>query len=131
MIIPEHIKDFFENSKIMALATSDNNNTPNVVTIASKKILNNNTIITIDTFHKKTLENIKANNNVAIAMWEGSEGYQIKGKATIHTDGKIFEQGKKWILKSKPTKIVKGVIEIQVTDIYYLTPKYELAGEKI
>jgi DNA phosphorothioation-dependent restriction protein DptG len=130
-MITNEIKDLFEQIPVMALSTVDENGIPNVSAIASKKIINNNTIITIDTFHNKTLNNIKNNGNVAIAMWKDSVGYQIKGKAIHYTEGEIFEKYKKWILTLKPQKIVKGVIEINVTDIYYLTPDYDLAGKNI
>ncbi len=130
MKIPQEIKVVFEQIPIMALSTVDKNGIPNVSAIASKKIIDNDTILTIDTFHNKTIQNITQNGNIALAMWKDSEGYQIKGKATIYTEGKIFEEGKAWILQTKPQKIVKGVIVIKVTDVFYLTPKYNLAGKK-
>ena len=130
-MITNKIKEFFEKVPVMALSTVDKNGVPNVSAIASKKIIDDKTIMTIDTFHKKTLQNIKQNGNIALAMWKDSIGYQIKGKATHYTKGDIFEEGKAWILTLKPQKIVKGVILIKVTEIYYLTPNYDLAGEKI
>ncbi len=131
MKISKEIKDFFEQVPFMALATVDENGIPNVSVIASKKIISEDTILTIDTFHDKTLHNISQNGNVAIAMWKDSVGYQIKGNAKVFTEGDFFESGKEWILKIKPQKIVKGVIEIKVTEIYYLTPSYDLAGKKL
>ena len=131
MKIPQEIKEFFEQVPVMALSTVDENGIPNVSAIASKKIIDDSTIWTIDTFHKKTLHNIKQNGNIALAMWKDSVGYQIKGKATHYTEGEIFGKGKEWILTLKPQKIVKGVIEIKVTEIYYLTPDYSLAGKAI
>ncbi len=131
MKITKEIKEFFEQVPVMALSTVDENGVPNVSAIASKKIIDDETILTIDTFHKKTLHNIKQNGNIALAMWKDSVGYQIKGKAIHYTKGEIFEKGKEWILTLKPQKIVKGVILIKVTDIYYLTPNYDLAGDKI
>ena len=131
MKIPQEIKEFFEQVPVMAISTVDENGIPNVSAIASKKIIDDDTIWTIDTFHNKTLQNINQNGNVAIAMWKDSVGYQIKGKAIIYTKGEIFEKGKAWILSLKPQKIVKGVIKIKVTEIYYLTPDYNLAGRKV
>jgi len=130
-MITNKIKEFFEQVPVMALSTVDENGVPNVSAIASKKIIDDKTIMTIDTFHKKTLQNIKQNGNIALAMWKDSVGYQIKGKATHYTEGDVFEEGKAWILTLKPQKIVKGVILIKVTEIYYLTPNYDLAGEKL
>jgi len=130
-MITEKIEELFNKVEVMALATVDNNLVPNVSAIASKKIIDKNTIWTIDTFHNKTLENIKQNGNVSISFWKDAVGYQIKGTAKHYTEGKIFEEGKEWILKLKPQKIVKGVIEIKVNGIYHLTPNYELAGKKV
>ena len=131
MIIPQDIKVLFEQVLVMALATADKNGIPNVIAIASKKIVNDDTIYTIDTFHDKTIRNIEQNPNVSIALWKDSIGYQIKGEAKYYTEGEVFENGKNWILKIKPQKIVKGVIEIKVNNIYYLTPDYNLAGKSV
>jgi len=130
-MLNKDIKDFFEQVPVMALATADKNGMPNVSAIASKKIIDANTIWTIDTFHFKTLENIKENNQVSIAMWKDAEGYQIKGIVNYYTEGELFEAGKAWILKLKPNKIVKGLLEIKVTKVYYLTPNYDLAGKEV
>jgi len=127
----EEIINIFNNAQIMALSTACKNSIPNVVPIASKKIVDSNTIWTIDTFHNKTKQNIIETGNVAIAMWKGKSGIQIKGKAKYHSEGEIFEAGKEWILKSKPDKIVKGVIEIKISEIYSVSPTYLDAGKQI
>lgn len=129
--IPNGIKQFFETIPIMAFSTVDKNGTPNVVPIASKKIVNDDTILVIDAFFKKTKENILQNKNVSIAMWKGSKGYQIKGLSTYHSKGETFDEAKDWILKLKPNKIIKGVVEIRITDIYSITPTREEAGMRI
>ena len=131
MKIPTEIKEFFKSVPSMAFSTIDNNLVPNVVAIASKKIVNDDTIWIIDTFFKKTRENLLQNNKVAIAMWKEGKGYQIKGVSTYHSEGKTFEEAKDWILKLRPQKIVKGVIEIKVTEIFSITPTYEKTGKKI
>ncbi|MDA3779132.1 MAG: pyridoxamine 5'-phosphate oxidase family protein [Bacteroidales bacterium] len=130
-IINDEIKELFSKIPIMVLSTADNNNVPNVVAIGSKKIISCDTIWTINTFHNKTIQNILQNENVAIAMWQGKKGYQIKGKAKYYSKGEIFEAGKKWILESKPDKIVKGVIEIKVNEVFSINPNYEDAGKLI
>jgi len=129
--ISEEIKQFFGVVPIMAFSTVDRNRIPNVVPIASKKIVNDDTIWVIDTFFRKTKGNILENSNVSIAMWKGLKGYQIKGLAVYHHNGMIFNRAKDWILKLKPDKIVKGVVEIKVTEIYSITPTYGEAGIKI
>ena len=131
MKIPEEIKEFFDSVQLMAFSTVNDEGIPNVVVIASKKMVDDDKIWVIDTFFGKTKENILSNGKVAIALWRLNEGYQIKGDAKYHSEGELFEEAKSWILKSKPNKIVKGVVEIKVTDVFSITPTYEEAGKKI
>ncbi len=131
MKIPDEIKRVFESVPYMAFSTTNNNGIPNVIAIGAKKIVNDDTIWIIDTFFKKTRENLLQNNQVAIAMWKKGKGYQIKGTSIYHSEGIIFEEAKKWILKLKPQKIFKGVVEIKITEIFSITPTYKEAGKKI
>ena len=131
MKISDEIKQFFESIPFAAFSTVDKEGNPNVITIASKKIINDDTIWVIDTYFNKTKTNISQNDKIAIALWKEGKGYQIKGTSTYYSEGKTFEEAKKWILKSKPQKIVKGVVEIKVTEIYSITPNYNEAGKKI
>ncbi len=131
MKIPKEVKDFFNSVKIMAFATSDKNGNPNVVAIAYKKIVDNDTIWIFDTHFDKTKKNLLQNENVSIAMWEGKTGYQIKGIAKYHTEGKLFEEALEWANAHGKTKPTKGVVEIKVTEIYLITPTYEEAGKRV
>jgi len=124
----EKLSTIFNKTPIMVLSTAGKDAVPNVVVIGSKIMVDENTIWTIDTFHQKTKMNILENEMIAIALWDGPEGYQIKGRACYHSEGAIFDAGKEWILKTKPNKIVKGVIEVKITEVYSLTPTYEEAG---
>ncbi len=130
-MITDEIKHFFESVPIVAFSTADDNGNPNVVAVASKKIVDSDTIWVIDTFFGKTKKNILQNDKVAFAVWVKGKGYQIKGTAKYHSDGNIFDEGRKWILESRPNKIVRGVVEIKVTEIFSITPTYEEAGKKI
>ncbi len=131
MKISKEIQSLFETIPFMAFATSDNSCNPNVVVIGSKLIVNDDTIWVIDTFFDKTKTNILDNNKVAISFWKGANGYQIKGEAIYSDSGKTFETAKEWILKLKPKKIVKGLVEVKVTDIYSITPNYDEAGKRV
>ncbi|PLX06327.1 MAG: hypothetical protein C0596_17815 [Marinilabiliales bacterium] len=131
MIIPQDIQDFFDSIPFMALGTCDRDGIPNVSVIGSKKIVDDNKIWIIDTFFDKTKDNILKNKNVSISFWKGIIGYQIKGKAKYVESGEKFEIAKQWILKLKPRKIVKGLVIVDVTDIYSISANYEEAGKKI
>jgi len=133
MKIPDEVKQFFESVPVMAFSTTNKNGTPNVVAIAFKRILDDATIWVLDTHFKKTKENILQNNKAAIAFWSKEEkrGYQIKGVATYHSEGKLFEEAVNWAKLKGKGKPTKGVVEIKVTEVYSITPSYEEAGKRI
>lgn len=68
MIIPTNIKDIFEKERFHQLATASKNGDPNCSYIGAKYILDDETIIVVDNFMKKTLKNILENPKVAIAI---------------------------------------------------------------
>jgi hypothetical protein len=62
----------------------------------------------------------------------GKDRKVIKSKNCQHiTKGETFDEAKGWILKLKPNKIIKGVVEIKITDIYSITPTREEADMRI
>jgi predicted pyridoxine 5'-phosphate oxidase superfamily flavin-nucleotide-binding protein len=129
--VPIEVRRFFDKVSFMAFGTVDNNGVPNVVAIGSKKIVGKNKVWVIDTYFDKTKQNLERNPNVSITMWYGLDGYQMKGKAQYFSSGDVFDKAKKWILKLKPGKKVKGVVEVKITDIYSIRPKPCEAGKKI
>ncbi len=130
-LIPDDIQKFFNKVPVMAFATANKKGQPNVNVMGSKKIVDGNKIWIIDTYCKKTKQNLLENHNVALSMWKGSEGYQFKGMAIYYDHGVVFRKAKKWILKIKPKKKVKGLIEVRIEAIYSLTPKPSEAGKRI
>ena len=126
----ERMKEIFAKQGVLVLATADLNGIPNAVPIGAV------TIIVWDQFFNKTLNNLKSNPKVAISFWETDkgEGYQIKGNAAIHTEGKIYEETAEWIRKygeeiGHPLES-KGAIVIKITAIYSVTPGPD-AGQRI
>jgi predicted pyridoxine 5'-phosphate oxidase superfamily flavin-nucleotide-binding protein len=134
--LSERMKEIFAKQGVLVMATADLNGIPNAVPIGAVKILDDETILVSDQFFNKTLENLKANPKVAISFWETDkgEGYQIKGDATIHTEGKIYEETAEWIRKygeeiGHPLES-KGAIVIRITAIYSVTPGPD-AGQRL
>jgi len=136
MILPDKIKVMFEVVPVMALATVDGKGMPNVVAVASKRLVDDDTIWLIDAYFGKTLENVKLNGNVALSMWIPPEGYQIKGVGYYHTDGVVYDFGKEWVTdlwikKGKKVKEVKGVIEVKISEAYSISANYQEAGLRL
>ena len=132
----ERMKEIFAKQGIFVLGTADLNGVPNVVPVGAVRILDDETILVSDQYFHKTLNNLKENPKVAISFWEmgKGEGYQIKGDATIQTEGKIYEETVEWIRQysekiGHPLKS-KGAIVIKITAIYSVTPGPN-AGQKV
>ncbi|NLJ71987.1 MAG: hypothetical protein GX333_03110 [Syntrophomonadaceae bacterium] len=104
------------------LATADKNGIPNAVPINFVEILNDKQIMLVDILMKKTIANLEVNPNVAVTVWYEHDGYQIKGKATIETSGANFESGVAQVKKEKPFLDPKGVVIVDITEIYLTTP---------
>lgn len=109
----EEIKEIIEENP-GALATS-NSNVPHVIGVAFIKIKDNKIIIT-DIDLEETIENIKKNSNVSLAVWDEEwEGYEIKGKAEYVQAGDYFDFVKS--LEENEDEQVKGAIIISPENI--------------
>jgi len=132
MIIPSQVKNLFERQSLVAFGTASKDGNPNVVPIFWKKILNGETILLVDNFMKMSKTNLLENSKVCISLWDSKTGeaYKIKGIAKYHTEGPIYEEGKRLIQSKEPQRVPKGVVEIKVTEIYTIKPGPE-AGKKL
>ncbi|MEA1969973.1 MAG: pyridoxamine 5'-phosphate oxidase family protein [Thermodesulfobacteriota bacterium] len=116
----ERIRTLFEKVSIASLSTATKDGIPNSVPVGAKKVIDNETLLISNQYFNKTLENIKANPNVAITFWEGKEGYQIKGTTTIETTGPRYEETAAWIKERGHT--CKGILIIKIEEIFGVSP---------
>lgn len=97
MKIPAEIKQMI-NEKARAprihFATSTKDGKPNVVPIGYVEVISEEEVLIVDTLMDKTRKNLETNPQVAIAVevMEEFKAYQLKGKARIFTEGKVFEK---------------------------------------
>jgi uncharacterized protein len=129
-VINDEMIKVLEEARLWVLATADSDGMPNAVPIRWTKTLANDTLMLVDNFMKKSVENIAANPNVAISVWKDSTGYQFKGTASIETSGVNFENGKKMVLEGNPKLNPKGVVILRVDSIFSTSPGAE-AGKKL
>jgi len=106
------IKNKLENSTI-AVSTI-NSNKPYIIFILYPKVIDNKIIIT-DNYMKTTIDNLKKNNNICIAFYEGEKGWRINGKEKYHNSGKWLEFVKS--MKENEGLPAKGAIVIDIEDI--------------
>lgn len=120
----DRMKEMFDRLPIVILATAAPDGTPNAVPVGTKKILDDETILISDQFLNKTLANMKENPKVAVSFWEGGEGYQLKGVATVETSGRRYEETVKWVeelgIRAGALSKSKGAVIIEVEGIYAL-----------
>ncbi len=74
-------------------ATSTKDGKPNVVPIGYVEVISDDEVLIVDTLMDKTRNNLEGNPQVAIAVevMEDFKAYQLKGKAKIFAEGKVFE----------------------------------------
>ncbi|HZK44357.1 MAG TPA: pyridoxamine 5'-phosphate oxidase family protein [Syntrophomonadaceae bacterium] len=121
-ILTDDVKKVLQDAVMWVLATADQNGIPNAVPINYVDILGDKQIMLVDILMKKTLANLEVNKNVAVSVWHEEDGYQIKGTASIETSGANFESGVAQVKKDKPFLDPKGVVIVDITEIYLTTP---------
>ena len=117
IIIDSEIKNLLEQS-VVAFATVDLNNKPNVVAVAFCKVHSDNQILITDNFMNKTRENLENNKNVSLSFWDQDNGYQLKGIAEVFTTGEF-----KQIIESDPNNdglAHKAAILVTIDEIWDL-----------
>ena len=124
MIIPDELKKIFEKVDSVVFETAGKEGNQNAVQVFWKKVLNDKTVLLIGDFTKRNEKDLIGDNDVRISYWDSEEekGYQIKGTGRYHTDGSIYEVGRKFMLIKKHDSAPKGVIEVEVTGIYIMRP---------
>lgn len=110
------IKNFVLNASSKALATIGTKNL-NVVPVSTVQV-HNDKIWLFDYFMHKTTANIKTNSQVALACWNGLQGFQIKGQARYFENGEQFERAKDYVHTIHPDRTLKGLIILDVTEVF-------------
>jgi len=130
--LTDSVKKVFNKTAIYAIATASKEGLPNVVPIHFVKIYDEeDTILLADNFMNKTIKNLEENPWIAVSVWdmENKLAYQIKGKAKIITDGKIFDGAVSWVQKTKPQLKPKSAILLHITNVFNCQPGPDLGKE--
>ncbi len=122
----DEMKTLLKETDIWVLATADSRGMPNAVPIYYTRVLDDNRLMLVDNFMKKTIVNINENPNVSVSVWKGKKGYQFKGDAKIEISGPNFDAAKALVRDGSP----KGVVIVNIESIYTTSPGPE-AGQKV
>lgn len=129
MTIPNKVKDCITGAEGKALASSGPAGL-NVVPVSIVRV-NDNSIWLFNFFMDKTIQNVNAGGDVALACWSKLCGMQIKATTQYVTEGAKFEEAVAWVATQNPDRVVLGLLELTPTDCYDVTADPELAGTKI
>jgi len=130
MKIPDEVKEIFKNEKCHQLATTSAEGVPNICNIGAKYLRDDDAIVIVDNYMKKTLANVLSNPNVSVLIRREKVSYQIKGKCRYINKGSEYEQVKKWMKSVAERYPAKGALIITVEDIFDSTTGPN-AGESI
>jgi predicted pyridoxine 5'-phosphate oxidase superfamily flavin-nucleotide-binding protein len=84
-------KSLIESNPISLATTNDG--VPNIAVVAYAKVIGDNRLLVTDNFLETTVQNIKVNPQVAMAVFDADwNGLKITGTAEYLIDGEYFEQ---------------------------------------
>ena len=113
-ISPE-IKNIIEQNPI-TIATITPQGMPNIIGVASVKVINDNQILVTDNFMNQTIKDIKNSPHVAVLGWDKKmTGYKLLGDAKYFDSGEYLMKVK--ALKENQNMPVKGALLITVRRI--------------
>jgi len=97
-VLPEEvIKAWDDKSGPVILTTVDESGTPNSIYATCISRFDDSTIVVADNYFDKTRKNILAGSKASILfITKGGTSYQVKGSIQLHSEGKIFDDMKKW-----------------------------------
>jgi predicted pyridoxine 5'-phosphate oxidase superfamily flavin-nucleotide-binding protein len=139
--LSDELKKMFEEIRgtpaVAFVATVDAEGKPNVTSKGTLGVLDDENLWYVESVGKKTYENIKKNPNVAVAIANRQklDGYQIKGKAEIVTEGSLYERAVK-VTEELSRRLGRtfrkpiSAVRIKVDGVYSIQPGPR-AGEKI
>ena len=128
--INNEMRTLLKETNIWVLATTDRKGIPNAVPLGCVKLMDDDRLLLVDNFMKKTVDNIAVNPHVSVSVWGEATGYQFKGKATIETSGKHFDAAVAMVKAKNAELSPKGIVLVTIDSIYITSPGID-AGKKV
>ena len=128
--MPEELLKMIKEKHIAALATVGPDGKPNV-SPKGFTYVDEETLAYVDIYSARTLDNIRANPRVAVAIWDNRSvsGFQVKGTASLHGPGDpVYEEiVARYIRAHHPDgrdiPEHMTVVTIKVEEVYSLKPE--------
>ena len=118
--IPDEVKDVFTDNRVIAMGTSTKDGVPNTVYIGSWWWRDEETILVVDNYFRKTRRNLEKNPVASLVVWDRMKraSYQLKCSASIHTEGEDYEAAYKIERGRGDFYLCKAVVLLRVEEVY-------------
>ncbi|MGI9861312.1 pyridoxamine 5'-phosphate oxidase family protein [Moorella naiadis] len=125
------IKNVIAKQGVFPVATASKDGIPNVVPMTFVKVYDDHHLLVVDNFMKKSKDNLINNPYITVCTWnlEDKQSYQIKGKATIHTSGRVFDDAVAWVKQANPALHPQSAVLVEITNVYICQPGDTLGKE--
>lgn len=112
------VKEVIQKQKPLPIATADKTGKPNVIFVGMWKFIDDETIMIVDNFLKKTADNLKANPKLSLVAYdsESKQSYQVKGSVDYLEKGDRFEEAK--AMASSKKLPGKAVLIFHIEEVY-------------
>lgn len=131
MTMNKDMMDAIEKDNVVFLATATEKGVPNVVPIGFARPIDEETILLVDNFMKKTRKNLENNPKASIVPRDASKcPYQFKGTVEIFKSGKYFDDAVDWATSVMSKLSPKAAIILKVEEIYSVQPGPD-AGKRV
>ena len=116
--LTSEVKEMLE-KQLAVIATASKDGTPNVGPKGSIHVVDEETLAYSEGTGEKTLRNLKENPKVAVMVVDRgkSDGYQIKGRVELLTNGDFFERVANR-QKERKMPLPKYVAKIRIEEVY-------------
>lgn len=116
--VPENIKEAFDTQRVIPMATVNKEGVPNVIYVGMWWWEGDDTLCVVNNYLNKTLSNLEETGWVSFVCYGKNGSYQLKCKATNHTEGAIYEKAHKIATDREKPYPGKSGVACKVVEIY-------------
>lgn len=123
-MLTAEIQDAINRAEQLPFATATPEGIPNVVPVKYVWVAAPDTLWIADNYFDKTLANLRANSQAALYAWSTDPKLcvQIKGDATLHTEGADYEAMRGRARAEKPDIPARSLVKLRVREIFQCLP---------
>jgi glutathione S-transferase len=133
-ILTEEMKQFVQEQRLAYIATVCADGTPNLSPKASTTVWDDDHLILADLRSPQTIKNLQQNASLEVNIVDpiSRKGYRFKGKAEVHTEGRLFEEGVAFYRRRQLANPIQAIVLITVEHALPVSsPAYDLGTSEL